>query len=85
MITLKSPTEIGYMRKSCAVIRDLLLYMEDKVKPGVSTKKLDEFVHDYIVKHGAKPSFLGYGGFPPSGCIFIDDLVGHGILPSLRP
>lgn len=83
MITLKSPTEIGYMRKSCAVIRDLLLYMEDKVKPGVSTKKLDEFVHDYIVKRGAKPSFLGYGGFPASACISIDDVVVHGI-PSAR-
>ncbi len=83
MITLKSPTEIGYMRKSCAVISDLLLYMEDKVKPGVSTKKLDEFVHDYIVKHGAKPSFLGYGGFPASACISIDDVVVHGI-PSAR-
>lgn len=83
MITLKSPPEIGYMRKSCAVIRDLLLYMEDKVKPGVSTKKLDEFVHDYIVKHGAKPSFLGYGGFPASACISIDDVVVHGI-PSAR-
>lgn len=83
MITLKSPTEIGYMRKSCAVICDLLLYMEDKVKPGVSTKKLDEFVHDYIVKHGAKPSFLGYGGFPASACISIDDVVVHGI-PSAR-
>lgn len=83
MITLKSPTEIGYMRKSCAVIRDLLLYMEDKVKPGVSTRKLDEFVHDYIVKHGAKPSFLGYGGFPASACISIDDVVVHGI-PSAR-
>lgn len=83
MITLKSPTEIGYMRKSCAVIRDLLLYMEDKVKPGVSTKKLDEFVRDYIVKHGAKPSFLGYGGFPASACISIDDVVVHGI-PSAR-
>lgn len=83
MITLKSPTEIGYMRKSCAVIRNLLLYMEDKVKPGVSTKKLDEFVHDYIVKHGAKPSFLGYGGFPASACISIDDVVVHGI-PSAR-
>ena len=83
MITLKSPTEIGCMRKSCAVIRDLLLYMEDKVKPGVSTKKLDEFVHDYIVKRGAKPSFLGYGGFPASACISIDDVVVHGI-PSAR-
>lgn len=84
MITLKSPAEIGYMRKSCAVIRDLLLYMEDKVKPGVSTKKLDEFVHDYIVGRGAKPSFLGYGGFPASACISIDDVVVHGIPSSRR-
>ena len=64
MINLKSSAEIGMMRKSGLVLRDLLLYLEEKIRPGVSTKKLDEFAYDYIKRHGGTPSFLGYGGFP---------------------
>ena len=68
MINLKSSAEIGMMRKSGLVLRDLLLYLEEKIRPGVSTKKLDEFAYDYIKRHGGTPSFLGYGGFPASIC-----------------
>ena len=45
----------------------------------MTTKELDKVIHDYIVSHGAKPSFLGYGGFPGSACISINDEVIHGI------
>lgn len=83
MIILKSKSEIELMRKSGAILRDLLLYLEEKVKPGVSTKKLDEYAYDYIKKHNAQPSFLGYGGFPASICTSIDEVVVHGI-PSHR-
>ena len=83
MITLKSPKEIGYMRRSGMVTRDLLLYLEEKIRPGVSTKKLDEFAYDFITRKGAKPSFLGYAGFPASICASIDVVVVHGI-PSAR-
>ena len=48
MINLKSSAEIGMMRKSGLVLRDLLLYLEEKIRPGISTKKLDEFAYDYI-------------------------------------
>lgn len=78
MIKLKSPSEIECMRKSGAMLRDLLLYLEERTKPGVSTKKLDEFAYDYIKKHGATPSFLGYGGFPASICASVDEQVVHG-------
>jgi methionyl aminopeptidase len=45
----------------------------------MTTKALDKIVHDYIIKCGAKPSFLGYGGFPGSACISINNEVIHGI------
>lgn len=78
MITLKSPAEIECMRKSGAILRDCLLFLEERVKPGVSTKRLDEFAHDYIKRHGCKPSFLGYGGFPGTICASVDSAVVHG-------
>lgn len=83
MINLKSAAEIELMRKSGRVLADMLLFLEEKVKPGVSTLKLDEFAFDYIKRHGGEPSFLGYGGFPASICASIDEVVVHGI-PSHR-
>ncbi|MDE6302740.1 MAG: M24 family metallopeptidase, partial [Clostridia bacterium] len=78
MINIKSPAEIECMRKSGAILRDCLLFLGERVKPGVSTKRLDEFAHDYILRHGAKPSFLGYGGFPGTICASVDEVVVHG-------
>lgn len=83
MINLKSLSEIEAMKKSGAILRDLFLYLEEKVKAGVTTKELDEFCYDYIIKHNSIPSFLGYGGFPASICTSIDEVVVHGI-PSAR-
>lgn len=83
MINLKSPTEIECMRKSGQLLRDLLLLLEERVKPGVSTKKLDEFAYNYIKQHNSIPSFKGYGGFPASICTSIDEYVVHGF-PSER-
>ncbi len=54
------------------------------VKPGVTTKELDKLAHDYIKSRGAKPSFLGYGGFPGSICTSVNEQVVHGIPSSRR-
>ena len=78
MINIKSPHEIECMRKSGAILRDCLLFLGDRVKPGVSTKRLDEFAYDYIKRHDSTPSFLGYGGFPGTICASIDEVVVHG-------
>lgn len=83
MINLKSPSEIECMRKSGAILRDCLLFIEERVKPGVSTKRLDEFAYDYIKRHDSKPSFLGYGGFPGTICASVNQTVVHGF-PSDR-
>ncbi len=84
MIKLKSPSEIAIMKKSGELLRDVLLLLEEKAKPGVSTKKLDEIAYDYIKKHDSVPSFLGYGGFPASICASVNETVVHGIPSSKR-
>ena len=49
------------------------------VRPGVTTHEIDTAVRKFIESHGAKPSFLGYSGFPGSACISINEEVIHGI------
>ncbi len=83
MIKLKTPEEIECMRRSGGILRDCLLFLEERVKPGMTTKRLDELAYEYITRHDCKPSFLGYGGFPGTICASIDEVVVHGF-PSER-
>ena len=53
------------------------------VRPGVTTLEIDTAVRKFIESQGAKPSFLGYGGFPGSACISVNDEVIHGIPSNL--
>ncbi|MBQ6903049.1 MAG: type I methionyl aminopeptidase [Lachnospiraceae bacterium] len=79
MITIKDEREIEIMRKACKITAAARALAGEMVRPGVSTLEIDKAVHDFIIKHGAKPSFLGYGGFPASACISVNDVVIHGI------
>ncbi|MDE6565854.1 MAG: type I methionyl aminopeptidase [Clostridia bacterium] len=83
MITIKSDSEIALMREAGKILRDTLNLLGEHVKVGVTTKELDKLAHDYIISRGAKPSFLGYGGFPGSICASVNEQVVHGI-PSNR-
>ncbi len=83
MIIIKTDSEIELMREPCSIVRDALLLAEEKIEVGMSTSALNKIIHDYIVSSGAKPSFLGYGGFPAATCISIDEEVVHGF-PSNR-
>lgn len=71
------------MKKAGELAAQLLELAERSVEPGITTKHLDSILHKFITSHNAKPSFLGYGGFPASACISINDEVIHGI-PSER-
>ena len=51
----------------------------EMVEPGITTLEIDREVRKFIEKQGAKPSFLGYGGFPGSACISVNEVVIHGI------
>ncbi len=67
------------MRIACEITRDTLDYLKSKVRVGITTKELDKLAYDYIRSRGAKPSFLGYGGFPATICTSINSVVVHGI------
>ena len=79
MIQLKNPDQIKIMKEAGRITGEALLVARDHVRPGISTYDLDRLVRESIEKAGAKPSFLGYGGFPGSACISINDEVIHGI------
>ena len=79
MITVKSPSQIDKMRKSCQITKEALELIEKNIRPGISTKQLDKLAHDFIISKGAKPNFLNYNGFPGSICSSVNDEVVHGI------
>ena len=79
MIQLKNADQIKIMKEAGRITGEALLVARDHVRPGISTYELDRLVREHIEKAGAKPSFLGYGGFPASACISINDEVIHGI------
>lgn len=79
MIHVKSEKEIDLIRESCKVVRDTLAFVESRIQAGMSTKEIDELVERYIRASGAYPSCLGYGGFPASCCVSVNEMVVHGI------
>lgn len=79
MISIKSEEEINCMRESGRITKETLNYIGSQIKEGMTTKQLDKLAHDYIISCGATPSFLGYGGYPASICVSIDEMVIHGI------
>lgn len=79
MISIKSSREIELMRKTCELARETLGYIEQFVKPGVSTLELNDLCHEYITERGAYPSPLNYHGFPKSVCTSLNEVICHGI------
>ncbi len=83
MIIVKNSEQITLMKKAGIITAEALLVAKELIRPGISTKEIDTKIKHFIEKCGAVPSFLGYGGFPGSACISINDEVIHGI-PSDR-
>ena len=79
MISLKSPREIEAMRRAGRLTAQARSLAGSMVRPGVTTHEIDRAVRRFIESHGAKPSFLGYGGYPASACISVNEVVIHGI------
>ena len=79
MIAIKNEHELDSMRQACKITAAARALAGEMVRPGVSTRSIDKAVHDFIVAQGAKPSFLGYNGFPASTCISVNATVIHGI------
>ncbi len=83
MFVIKNSEQIDLMKIAGRITAEALMVAKEMIRPGVSTKEIDTKIHRYIEKCGAKPSFLGYGGFPGSACISVNEQVIHGI-PSER-
>ena len=79
MVVLKTKREIEQMKKAGKIAANALHLAGRSISPGITTWDLDFMIREYIEKQGAKPSCLGYGGFPNSSCISINNEVVHGI------
>lgn len=83
MIILKSDREIEYLREAGQLVAKTLAEMEKAVKPGITTRELDEIAEKFIRDAGGEPAFKGYHGFPATLCTSVNEQVVHGI-PGLR-
>lgn len=79
MISIKTEQELEVMRRACKITAAARALAGEMVRPGITTGEIDRAVRDFIVSHGAKPSFLHYQGFPASVCISVNDTIIHGI------
>ncbi|MGC8796616.1 type I methionyl aminopeptidase [Thermodesulfovibrio sp.] len=79
MIILKSPEEIKKMRQSCRIVAKVLEELKTYIKEGLTTKQIEQFIENLIIKMGGIPAFKGYRGYPASACISINEQVVHGI------
>jgi methionyl aminopeptidase len=79
VIDLKSPRELGLMRRGGHILADVMDRLRTFVEPGMSTQEIDEEVETFIRQQGAVPAFKGYRGFPATVCISINEEIVHGI------
>ena len=79
MILLKSSQEIEKISQASRIVAMTLVYIKDRVKPGITTEELDRLAEEFILKQGARPAFKGYRNFPCTLCTSVNDEVVHGI------
>ena len=79
MINIKSTREIILMEKAGSIVGKTHIYLENYIKPGISTKELDDLAYNYITSLEATPSFKNFEGYPGSICTSVNDEVVHGI------
>ena len=84
MIVLKSPAELDKMRAAGAIVAETLALLQSRIAPGVTTAELDQLAEKECLRHGGKPAFKGYGGFPYAICSSPNDRVVHGF-PDNKP
>ena len=78
-VDIKSPREIEAMRVACRVAGETLIVVGERLRPGMTTREIDEIVHEDTLKRGGYPAPLNYRGFPKSVCTSVNDVVCHGI------
>ncbi len=84
MIKLKNAEEIELLRENALLVSRTLAEVGKHIKPGVTTLELDKIAETFIRDHGAEPAFLGYGGFPFTLCLSVNETVVHGFASDYR-
>ncbi|OGZ64671.1 MAG: type I methionyl aminopeptidase [Candidatus Staskawiczbacteria bacterium RIFCSPLOWO2_01_FULL_40_39] len=84
MIHLKTSEEVQIMAEGGKILATALKEIEKMAKPGITTLELDRAAEALILKHGAKPAFKGYEGFPYSLCASVNDVIVHGFPSNYR-
>src|SRR5947209_14945288 len=83
MIPIKNAREVEQMRQSCRTASDILDRVSELIRPGISTKEVDEAAADFMLEANVKSAFLGYRlghrVFPGNICISLNDEIVHGI------
>ncbi|MBC8319932.1 MAG: type I methionyl aminopeptidase [Bacteroidetes bacterium] len=79
MIYIKTDEEVEIQRKSSLLVGKTLAEVAKIIRPGIATIELDRVAETFIRDNGAEPGFKGYGGFPATLCISVNDEVVHGI------
>ncbi|MGW1626031.1 type I methionyl aminopeptidase [Streptomyces sp. NPDC002172] len=79
MVQIKTPEQIARMRAAGLVVAAIHAATREAAVPGATTRDLDEVARKVLAEHGAKPNFLGYGGFPATICTSVNEVVVHGI------
>ena len=84
MIRIKTEEEIALLKENALLVSRTLAEVGKHVVPGVTTMELDKVAETFIRDHGAVPGFLGYGGFPYTLCLSVNDVVVHGFPSDYR-
>jgi len=84
-ITIHGPAEIEAMRRAGRCAAATLALVGDRIGPGVTPAEIDHWVREDTARQGARPSQLGFRGFPGSVCVSPNEVVCHGIPTSARP
>ena len=79
MLCIKNESALRIMAEGGRILAGAMEMLGESIKPGLTTLDLDKLAHRYILKHQAKPSFLGLYGFPNTLCISVNEEVIHGI------
>lgn len=78
-VTIHSKEEFEKMRRAGKLAAEVLDYITDFVKPGVTTNQLNDICHKMIIENKAVPAPLNYKGFPKSICTSVNHVICHGI------
>ena len=84
MVYHKTEAEVELIRQSALLVGKAIAEVARNIKPGVTTNRLEELADQFILDHGAKPSFKNFKGYPFASCISVNDAIVHGF-PSERP